>query len=112
VRKRIRALTQLYWEGQFYTAIATEIGVRSLRLELESAVIQNLDAMEKTKALVGLLVSQTADDALPKRLLAQVQTVETFNDASGSKIAIEVSFPENLRDRQVGKIKELVETLN
>jgi len=112
VRKRIRALTQLYWEGQFYTAIATEIGVRSLRLELESAVIQNLDAMEKAKALVGLLISQTADDALPKRLLAQVQTVETFSDESGSKIAIEVSFPENLRDRQVGKIKELVETLN
>ncbi|MBW4581150.1 MAG: glycosyltransferase [Tildeniella nuda ZEHNDER 1965/U140] len=112
IRKSIRAVAQLYWEGQFYTAIATEIGVRSLKLELDSAVIQNLDAMHQTKPLVGLLLSQTVNEALPKRLLAQVQTVEAFSDESGSKIAIEVSFPENLRDRQGSKIKELVETLN
>lgn len=112
IRKQIRALAQLYWEGHFYTAIATEIGVRSLRLELESAVIQNLDTMQKTKAIVGLLISQTENEALPKRLLAQVQTVKTFSNASGGKIAIDVSFPERLRDRQGGKIKELVETLS
>ena len=112
IRKQIRALAQLYWEGQFYTAIATEIGVRSLKLELDGTAIQNLEAMDRTKALVGLLLSQTDSEALPKRLLAQVQTIETISDASGSKIAIEVSFPENLRDRQSSKIKELVETLN
>lgn len=112
IRKQVRALAQLYWDGHFYTAIATEIGVRSLRLELESAVIQNLDTMQKTKAIVGLLISQTENEALPKRLLAQVQTVETFSNASGGKIAIDVSFPERLRDRQGGKIKELVETLS
>ncbi|HEY9894893.1 MAG TPA: hypothetical protein V6D34_05680, partial [Candidatus Sericytochromatia bacterium] len=67
--------------------------------ELESAVIQNLDTMQKTKAIVGLLISQTENEALPKRLLAQVQTVETFSNASGGKIAIDASFPERLRDR-------------
>lgn len=36
----------------------------------------------------------------------------SLTDVSGSKVAIAVRFAEHGRDRQVGKIKELVETLS
>ncbi|MBD2055783.1 UDP-forming cellulose synthase catalytic subunit [Oculatella sp. FACHB-28] len=120
VRKQVSAAVQIYWEGQFHPATATEINTRTLRLELTEKTIHNLDEMRHNKPAIGLLVSQYSTDPLPKRLIAQVETIELpgrmvdtpYSAASTtSPTVIELRFPKNL-DRQQGiKIKQLLKTL-
>ncbi len=112
VRKQIRAAAQLYWAGHFCTAIATEIGRNSLKLELDKNAIQNVDVLEQTKPLVGLLLSQDLAEPSPQRLLAQIQTAALVTEPAGSRIVIELRFPEKIKDRQGSKIKQLVTSLN
>lgn len=111
IRKQIRATAQLYWQGQFYQAIATEISSRELRLSLEENPGLTPEMLETNKPLVGLLLSQDASDPLPKRLLAQVDRMIS-QPASGAKLELELSFPEVARKRQEGKIRQLVKTLD
>lgn len=112
IRKRIRGAAQLYWEGHFLAGVATEISSRSLRLELMDDSLPNLEPMERTNAIVGLLLSQSPDEPTPKRLLAQVQKLEPFSTATGTGTAVELSFPEKIKDRQEAKISQLLRTLN
>ncbi|NJN56003.1 MAG: UDP-forming cellulose synthase catalytic subunit [Leptolyngbyaceae cyanobacterium SL_5_9] len=120
VRKQISAAAQIYWEGRFHTATATEINTRTVRLELSEKTIHNLDDMRHNKPPVGILVSQYSTDPLPKRLIAQVETVElpgrmTNNPYSPTSTAsptvIELRFPKNLDHQQGDKIKQLLKTL-
>lgn len=104
IRKQVQTRGQLYWEGRFYSGSVTELGMRSLRLELE--VPPNLvEILRQNKPVVGLLLESSA--ALPQRLLALVQTVEP----TAQGVAIEMSFPQKLRDRQDPSIKQLLATL-
>ncbi len=112
VRKHIHAAAQLYWDSQFYAAVATEIGSQTLRLELTSAYLPDIDTMQRSNAMVGLLISQTESDAKPQRLLAQVDTVETLDDNSGQRLVIELQFPKTVMAQQSTRIKTLVKTLN
>ncbi len=109
VRKEIRAHAQLYWRGQFYSGVATKISHRSLRLEIQSEAIQDVKLLEYYQPLVGLLLSQTIDESLPNRLLAQVERVESV---SSDCTVIELRFPEQIMQRQEDKIKQLVDRLN
>jgi len=123
VRKRVRATTQLYWNGEFYLGEATEIGVNSLRLELPSDTTasvkvleaQDLQKIQQEKPLVGLLLSQEVTNLSSNRLLAQIVAVEVLsaqdNGSSGGQIAIELTFPEQFKQRQSAKIKQLVKVL-
>ncbi len=123
VRKRVRATTQLYWNGEFYLGEATEIGVNSLRLELPSDTTasvkvleaQDLQKIQQEKPLVGLLLSQEVTNLSSNRLLAQIVAVEVLsaqdNGSSGGQIAIELTFPELFKQRQSAKIKQLVKVL-
>ncbi|KAM3089712.1 UDP-forming cellulose synthase catalytic subunit [Phormidesmis sp. 146-35] len=111
-RKPIHAHAQLYWRGHFYQAVAIEINQRSLQLEMPTGLIYDLDALGNNQPLVGLLLSQDTDEPLPKRLLAQVDQVESVVDQHGSRIVIELSFPDKIMERQESKIKELVKTLS
>lgn len=112
VRKQIRAAAQVYWEGNFYSAIATEIGSRTVRLELENPDTLELDRLHQSKPLVGLMLSQHMDE-MPNRLLSQVRSVDTFSDASGNQVtALELKFPEKIMDRQGTQIKHLINTLS
>jgi cellulose synthase (UDP-forming) len=120
VRKQVSAAVQIYWEGQFHPATATEINTRTLRLELTEKTIRNLDEMRHNKPPLGLLVSQYSTDPLPKRLIAQVETIELpgrMADASysptstASPTVIELRFPKNLDRQQGSKIKQLLKTL-
>jgi cellulose synthase (UDP-forming) len=111
VRKHIRAAAQVYWGGQLYAAIATEMGSRSLRLEMPYSTIQDLSIMQQTLPLVGLMLSQYSDEPEPYRLLAQIDSTEVISDHVGSRVIVELRFPEKVRDRQEYKIKELVKTL-
>ena len=126
VRKQVNGFAQLYWEGwegHSYTAKVTEIGTRDLRLELDGSQIFNLETMQRTQPLIGLLVSQEADDPQPQSLLATVETIEelvtpvkglrspTQAAAPEVRIAIELSFPESLKRQQQTKIQRLLKTL-
>ena len=108
LRKPIDAYAQLYWKGSFYRANAVEIGNRSLRLELQPGDLTDVDELRKTQPLVGLLLSQDNGDVSPQRLLAQVNQVGT----PGDRLTIELEFPEQIMQRQEGKIRQLVKSLN
>ena len=62
-------------------------------------------------ALVGLLLSQDPEESMPSRLLAQVVQAEQIDDGSGRRMAVELSFPEQVMDRQRPKIRNLLRTL-
>lgn len=109
VRKQIHAHAQLYWRGQFYSGIATQISNRSLRLEIQSDAIEDVRLLEYYQPLVGVLLSQTADESLPNRLLAKVEQVDLI---MGDRTIVELQFPEQVMQRQESKIKQLVDTLN
>jgi cellulose synthase (UDP-forming) len=109
MRKQIAAHAQIYWKGSFYNAKATEISNRGLRLELLPGAIANLDVLRKEHPLVGLLLSQDAAEAMPKRLLAQVSQVDQA--ASGAPVILELEFPDQIMNRQQTKIKQIVSTL-
>lgn len=127
VRKQVNAFAQLYWEGwegHSYTAKVTEIGTQDVRLELDASDLFNLETMQQTQPLIGLLLSKEADNLQPTSLLAQVETIERLdtsptgkqqeleNSASANRIAIELSFPESLRRQQHSKIQRLLKTLD
>ncbi len=121
VRKQIRATAQLYWEGKFYSGRATEMGVMSLRVELDRSTAysdtteqtsplltpEDLRRMEHDEPFVGLLLSQESTNQLPQRLLAQIVDVEDLSD----QVAIELKFPDQLRQKQESKIKQLLKVL-
>jgi cellulose synthase (UDP-forming) len=108
LRKPITAYAQLYWKGSFYRASAVEIGNRSLRLELEPGSFPEVEELRKTQPLVGLLLSQDVSETTPRRLLAQVNRLET----GGNMLCIELEFPEQIMERQENKIRQLVKYLN
>ncbi|GAP98835.1 UDP-forming cellulose synthase catalytic subunit [Leptolyngbya sp. NIES-2104] len=108
VRKEIRAHAQLYWRGQFYSGVATRISNRSLQLEIQSDAIEDVRLLSYYQPLVGVLLSQTADESLPNRLLAKVEQIDFMDD----RTVIELRFPDQIMQRQEDKIKQLVDTLN
>lgn len=122
VRKQVRFFVQLYWEGwgdsSFYATV-TEIGSRDLRLELENSPDLNLDEMEATKPIIGLLLNEKMGASVSQSLLAQVQTIHVVNsmavssnNISADRVIIELNFPESLSQKQKGKIKQLLRSIN
>ncbi len=111
VRKQIQTDTQLYWNGHFYPAIATEIGSRSLQLKMINTDIQDLEVLQKTNPLVGLLINQP-NESTSKRLLAQIQSVDLSGNIVDNRIIIELKFPEKIRHHQKAKIKQLLKNLS
>ncbi|MDP8965065.1 MAG: UDP-forming cellulose synthase catalytic subunit [Cyanobacteriota bacterium] len=126
VRKQVNAFAQLYWEGwegQSHTAKVTEISTQDVRLELDAAGIFNLETMQQTQPLIGLLLSQAADNPQPTSLLATVETIEELTvpgkglpqesalTIAEVRIAIELRFPEALKRQQQAKIQRLLKTL-
>lgn len=126
VRKQVQAVAQLYWdgwEGHSYTARVMEIGTQDLRLEFDEHHILNLETMQQTRPLIGLLVSQEKDAPQPQSLLVQVEMIEELvptptggrleqvTNAPTYRIAMELSFPESLKRQQQPKIQRLLKTL-
>jgi cellulose synthase (UDP-forming) len=124
VRKRVQATAQLYWNGEFYLGEATEIGASSLRLELPGSTnsstkmleAQDLQKIQQEKPLVGLLLSQEATNLSANRLLAQIVAVEVLSAQENAnfdspQVAIELTFPEQFKQRQTAKIKQLLKVL-
>ncbi len=119
VRKQIHAAAQLYWQGQYYPGIATEMGSRSLRLELENCPPE-LSALRHTITPVGILLSQTDQDPDPVQLLAQVESIEMrqmvtaqgfSHRVSTATVPIELRFPKMLDAKQSKRIRHLLKHL-
>jgi cellulose synthase (UDP-forming) len=108
VRKRLQVSAQLFWEGHFYPAIVTEMGVQSLRLVLAAAVLPNWDSLQRQKPIVGLLLA--AAGTAPERLLAIIDAVEMqpTPDSSENQVAIELRLPSQIQPQQEPKIKQLL----
>jgi cellulose synthase (UDP-forming) len=111
LRKPIGAHAQIYWQGGFYKAMATEIGNRSLKVEIEPGLLPDVETLRKVQPLVGLLLSQDPTEPLPKRLLAQVIDV-TSSEAGSNRVVLELEFPDQIMARQQTKIRQLVKSLN
>jgi cellulose synthase (UDP-forming) len=126
VRKQVNAFAQLYWEGwegHSYTARVTELGTQDISVELEGNNIFNLETMLQTQPLIGLLLSQEADDPQPASLLAKVESIEelapvqsekrssTLATTASMRFRMELSFPESLKRQQHSKIQRLLKTL-
>ena len=113
VRKQVNTTAQLYWDGHFFSGVATELGVTGLRLELDSKKSlssdnrllgkKDLETMQNVKPLVGLLLSQS-EDSSPTRFVAEINLVEEER----GKVSIELNFPEKFRNRQSPKIKQFL----
>jgi cellulose synthase (UDP-forming) len=67
------------------------------------------ETLQETQPLVGLLLSQDAEEPLPQRLLARVESVESVTDQRGNRLVIELRFPEQAREQQAEKIRQLME---
>jgi cellulose synthase (UDP-forming) len=124
VRKRVRASAQIYWEGNFYPGEATELGMTSLRIELDGSTTsstkllqeEDLQRMQQDKPLIGLLLSHGTTHSAPQRFLAQITAIEMLpaqenNGSAPRKLAIELNFPEQFKQRQSAKIKQLLKVL-
>ncbi len=125
LRKKIRASAQIYWQGEFYLGKATDLGATSIRLELENITTsnakllesKNLARIQQEEPIVGLLLSQNENSPSRERLLAQISSIDLLSSDGGSsgtpgKVAIELSFPEQFKDKQDEKIKELLRILH
>ncbi|MUL35769.1 glycosyltransferase [Gloeocapsopsis dulcis] len=116
VRKQVQTTAQIYWEGQFYTGEATELGTSSLKLELDynsassekQLQQQDIEKMRQQQPLVGLLLE---GDNSANRFLAQITHVEICGNSDRSSVVIELRFPEQFKQKQAEKIKELLQTL-
>ncbi|HBB33128.1 MAG TPA: cellulose synthase catalytic subunit (UDP-forming) [Cyanobacteria bacterium UBA8803] len=124
LRKHIRAAAQIYWQGEFYLGYATELGTTSIKLELDNIATsnakllqpKNLERIKQEAPIVGLLLSQDLKSPSRERLLAQIISIQLLAAQEGSqstpqKVAIELLFPEQFKDKQAGKIRELARTL-
>ena len=126
MRKQVNAITQLYWEGwngHTQTAVVTEIGIRSIRIEFQAGSVPDLEQIQQTKPQLGLLIAHNADSPLAQSLVADVQSVEglltvveaqalTDCDRLPDRLAMELSFPTALDRQQHGKIKQLLRSLS
>lgn len=117
VRKQVNSNSQLYWDGNFFFGVATELGTTGLRLEIEDKKAvsshkmlgqQDLHTMRTVKPLVGLLLNENGDNVSSNRFVAEIYVVE---EEVNGKIAIELIFPEKFKERQDTKIKQLLQVL-
>jgi len=114
VRKQVQAQAYLFWEGWgdvSYPALLTEMGMRSLRLELEAIDPEAVEELQSIQPLLSLLVLRQPADPEPQSLVAQVVQVEVLAGLSDRAI-LELSFPPDLDRQQKDKIRRLLRSLN
>ncbi|MGF1496814.1 MAG: UDP-forming cellulose synthase catalytic subunit [Elainellaceae cyanobacterium] len=122
VRKLIQAKTRIYWNGQFYSGLATEINSRMLRVELESPNAHELSILRQVQPPVGVLIAPGDETERPVRLVAQVTSLDAVQPHKTDKVSyqlsgysqlfsIELVFPKHLDRRQGRKIRALLKDL-
>ncbi|RMG10690.1 MAG: cellulose synthase catalytic subunit (UDP-forming) [Cyanobacteria bacterium J055] len=116
IRKQVRADVQLYWQGNLYSGQVTELGFQSVQLEFLESELQNWQTLKSLTQLVGLSICPRRAESDATRLLAQVESVSKIvkekSQTERDFIAIELSFPKQLKTQQETKIQTLVATLS
>ena len=127
IRKQVRAIAQLYWEGwegHAYTAVVTEIGIRDIRLEFQEGIIPELAMIQQTKPQLGLLIARDSDSPFVQSLVAEVQNIEGLTPVVEAEyftddgyqltahVVMELTFPAELDRQQQSKIKQLLKALD
>ncbi|NEQ30248.1 MAG: UDP-forming cellulose synthase catalytic subunit [Leptolyngbya sp. SIO4C5] len=107
IRKQIQVSAQVYTQGHYMSAIASQINSRTLQLILHSsyAAIIHPEILA-TGQPVGILISDE-DTAEATRLIAQVDEITHAAEA----IVLELSFPKVLDVRQSERINSLLHVL-
>jgi cellulose synthase (UDP-forming) len=117
IRKHVNFYVDLYWDGHFFPAVATELGVTGLRLELEGKRAksgdrllgqEDLHRMRTTQPLIGILLNQEIESSSPSKFVAEVSAV--LEEANG-RIVMDLNFPEKFKQRQNVRIKQLLQVL-
>ena len=117
VRKQVSAVGELYWDGHFFSGIATELGVTGLQLEISRKKAksgervlgqEDLHKMRSLKPLVGLLLSREEGNPSPSKLLAEISGAK---EETNGKIIVDLNFPTQFKQRQSPKIKQLLQVL-
>lgn len=111
VRKRVQMPAQLFWEGRLCPAMLTEVGGLDLRLVLDAQTLPNWEVLNQKKPVVGLLVQdQKAFSATEGRLLVVVESIQPLppTDGNANQIAIELRFPDRIKDRQENQVNHLL----
>ncbi|BAY44764.1 cellulose synthase catalytic subunit [Scytonema sp. HK-05] len=117
VRKQVNAVGELYWDGHFFSGIATELGVTGLQLEISRKKAksgervlgqEDLHKMCSLKPLVGLLLSREEGNPSPSKLLAEISGAK---EETNGKIVVDLNFPTQFKQRQSPKIKQLLQVL-
>ncbi|MEO0405953.1 MAG: UDP-forming cellulose synthase catalytic subunit [Cyanobacteria bacterium P01_A01_bin.135] len=114
VTKRIQAQSHIYWNGQFYPAVAMEMNSRKMCLMIDLDQTSDLLAARTARPSVGLLVETTSHSADTIRLVARLGQIISERDdpaISPGQAVVELEFPSHLDPRQGYKIKQLLETL-
>lgn len=114
VRKQVHALARVFWDGWgdvSYAAIITELGVRDLRLEMETQDVAVLHDLRDSQALLSLLVLHQPNDPSPQSLIAEIKQLEVLSEV-GDRVMVELSFPVALERQQSDKIRQLLRSLD
>lgn len=93
VRKQVNFITQVYWEewgNETKLGYIQQLSAQELRLELNELSDRQLQRLELTKPVVGLLVFPP--NALnPSSLIAQVERIETVTELERSPAAMDAA---------------------
>jgi len=109
VRKQVQKEAQLFWEGRLYAGIVTDLGLQSLRLLINPQDLPNWEILSEKKPVVGLLIDDPGlNDGSTNRLLVVVNDIQFVSTETGNQLALELRFPESLRDRQEDKVQHLL----
>ncbi|MGF1535967.1 MAG: glycosyltransferase family 2 protein [Elainellaceae cyanobacterium] len=124
IRKQVQATAELSWEGwgnKSYIADVKEISTTDIRLELELSPSISLNQLQQSQPILGLLI--VSEHAKAQSLLAKVEQVErlpSFTPVEASvdssyqgfpqRIALELTFPNQLKSQQNKKIRLLMQT--
>jgi len=114
VRKQIQATAYLFcddWGDVSCAATITELGLRDLRLEVETNDVDMLNELQDSQSMLSLLVLRQPHDPSPQSLIAEIKHIELLSEF-GDRFMIEMSFPTSLDSQQVDKIRQLLRSLN
>lgn len=110
VRKQTSMVSKIFWEGRYYPGIITEIGVKSMMIDIYDAEILAKQAhLVNSKPLVGVSLTGNLPKDVSRNFLAEVSDAQLSQDTQGQLLRIELQFPEQIQERQQDKLERILQ---
>ncbi len=110
IRKQTSMVAKLFWEGRNYPGIITEMGVRSMLIDIYEPSLQRAQQrLETTRPLVGISLTGSLPRDIGRNFVAEVQAATLAEDSQGSLLRVELVFPEQIHDRQQDKLERILQ---